>query len=75
MHPKAGKQGARPNPIVCFETLDAPEIKCDEAIIDRLDGVVNSYGSVKIRCVPIRRQRTAGSPSISVHSQVARPSG
>ena len=37
--------------------------------------VRDAYGLPKIAWPPTRRQRTAGSPSISVHSKVARPSG
>jgi hypothetical protein len=32
-------------------------------------------GLSKTACVPTRRQRIAGSPSTSIHCQVARPSG
>jgi hypothetical protein len=33
------------------------------------------YGRLKIACGPTRRQRIPGSPPISTHSHVARPSG
>ncbi len=51
MHPKAGKQGARPNQIVCFETRSAPEVKRGEATIYMLDGVVNSPDYLPVRFI------------------------